>query len=91
MAEFKQVTMVHRDGRERIAHSAPQQVALKFAGFAPKTKADVQVAQENVAPFDPSEHTAAEVAAHIAAADATEAQRVRDAEVAGKNRASALA
>lgn len=91
MAEFKQVTMAHRDGREFIAHSASEQVALKFRGFLPKSKADARAAEANVAPFNPDEHSAADVAAYIASADAAEATRVRTAEAAGKNRASALA
>ncbi|MEV6569931.1 hypothetical protein [Streptomyces sp. NPDC051577] len=37
-------------------------------------------------PFDPADHNAAEVQAHLDGADAAEAERVLDAEAVGKNR-----
>lgn len=46
---------------------------------------------EDAAPFDPSEHTAQEVLAHLAEADPAEVARVLIAEVAGKHRSTVLA
>lgn len=87
---FEQVT-VSKNGVDKIAYSASQLVALRFDGYTPKTKKDAKVAEQNVTPFNPDDHSAAEVAAYIAGADETEAQRVRDLETAGKNRTTALA
>lgn len=87
---FKPVT-VTKNGVDKVAHSPAELVSHRWNGFLPKTAKDAKAAEANVAPFDPSDHTAAEVAEYIAGASATEAQRVRDAEVAGKNRTSALA
>lgn len=87
---FEQVTL-SKNGVDKIAYSPSQLVALKFDGYTPKTAKDAKTAQSNVAPFNPDDHTAAEVAEYIAGASETEAQRVRDAEAAGKNRSTALA
>ena len=38
--------------------------------------------------YDPSQHTVAEVTAHLATVDAEEAQRIQEAEAAGKDRAT---
>lgn len=87
---FKPVT-VTKNGVDKVAHSPGELVAHRWDGFLPKTARDAKTAESNVEPFNPTDHTAAEVAEYIAGASATEAQRVRDAETAGKNRASALA
>jgi len=46
MTKFKPVTLVHQDGRERVAYSQGTLVQAEFDGFAPKAAEDVTAADK---------------------------------------------
>lgn len=84
MAQFPVTVRKGDDVRE--ANSPSSLVAWKFKGYTLDSGDQIETPK----PFDPSEHSAAEVSDYLLAADTAEYQRVADLERAGKNRSTAL-
>ena len=86
--DFEPVTLYKGD-RTRVVASQVALVKANFEGYYPRPEEAAVVAETtSVTPYDPFVHSAAEVNAYLATADAAEAERVVGAERAGKNRTS---
>jgi hypothetical protein len=87
MAELQFPVKVRKGDDVREANNPSALVQWRYRGYTLEKTGELIPAQ---APFDPSEHSAAEVNAYLLAADTAEYERVAQLEKDGKNRSSAL-